>query len=246
MDEIQPARLVVGLGNPGSEYADTRHNVGFRVLDALAERLGLLFQSPSQLDGWTGPRGFTWARRPASSEVPPAYLLKPGTYMNRSGEIVAPFARWLARRGEMQVVEPDPPSTPDQGPSSNPDAGPSSTPDPGPSSTPDPSSILVVYDDLDLEPARLRLRPHGGHGGQNGMRDIIERLRTDGFPRLRVGIGRAGTDAARHVLSPFSSAEEEVVEVALQESCDALEAWIGGEDLSAVMTRFHSRWKGSG
>ena len=235
MDELQPARLVVGLGNPGSEYAGTRHNVGFRVLDALAERLGLLFQPPSRLDGWTGPRGFTWAQRPASPEAPPAYLLKPGTYMNRSGEIVAPFARWLARRGGLPAVAPEP-APPE-----------SDAPAPAPSRPePDPASILVVYDDMDLDPARLRLRPHGGHGGQNGMRDIIERLRTDGFPRLRVGIGRAGTDAARHVLSPFSPAELEVIEVASQEACDALEAWIGGEDVSDVMTRFHSRWKGSG
>ena len=103
-------RLVVGLGNPGSEYAGTRHNVGFAVLDHLAERLETLFRGPSKLDSWSGPRGFQWARADvpphaedasdeaddADGESRPAFLLKPGTYMNRSGDIVAPVARFLA------------------------------------------------------------------------------------------------------------------------------------------------------
>lgn len=227
-------RLVVGLGNPGSEYAGTRHNVGFAVLDLLAERLGTLFRGPSRLEGWTGPRGFEWARAdvapPPAGDEPapgdatrPAFLLKPGTYMNCSGDIVAPVARFLAKRGELPSL---PPAEGDA-------AGPP---------LPDPASILVVYDDMDLDVGRLRLRPHGGHGGQNGMRSIIHRLATDGFPRLRVGIGRSGTDAARHVLSPFHPSESELVGVAVQEAADVLEAWLGGEELAEVMTRFHSRW----
>ena len=110
---------------------------------------------------------------------------------------------------------------------------------------PDPASILVVYDDMDLDVGRLRLRPHGGHGGQNGMRSIIHRLETDGFPRLRVGIGRSGTDAARHVLSPFSPSESEDIAVSVAQATDALMAWMGGMDLADVMTRFHSRWNQS-
>ncbi|MDG1050159.1 MAG: aminoacyl-tRNA hydrolase, partial [Planctomycetota bacterium] len=70
------ARLVVGLGNPGAEYDGTRHNVGFAVLDHLAESRGLLFRGPSRLEGWTGPRGFEWARCPADGGE--AFLLKPG------------------------------------------------------------------------------------------------------------------------------------------------------------------------
>ena len=103
-------------------------------------------------------------------------------------------------------------------------------------------SILVVYDDMDLDVGRLRLRPHGGHGGQNGMRSIIHRLATDRFPRLRVGIGRAGTDAARHVLSPFSESERQEIEVSIAEATEALEAWLDGDEFTDVMTRFHSRW----
>ncbi len=94
------ARLIVGLGNPGKEYEGTRHNVGFRVLDHLAKKREVLFRGPSRLEGWDGPRGFEWARAPktsASADGLDAFLLKPGTYMNRSGDIVAPVARWLAQ-----------------------------------------------------------------------------------------------------------------------------------------------------
>ena len=222
------ARLVVGLGNPGAEYEGTRHNVGFDVLDHLAESRGLLFRGPSRLDGWTGPRGFEWARFPADGGE--AFLLKPGTFMNRSGDIVAPVARWLTRRGDLPAAEP---TSGDGGTTPEPvDAPPQ----------PSPASLLVVYDDMDLDVGRLRLRPHGGHGGQNGMRSIIHRLATDRFPRLRVGIGRSGTDAARHVLSAFSGPERQEVDVSIAEATEALEAWLEGEAFADVMTRFHSRW----
>jgi len=210
-------RLVVGLGNPGPEYAWTRHNAGFLVLDTLARRQGLLFARPNTLAGYDGPRGFAWARM----AEPSALLVKPETYMNRSGEVLAPLARWLVQRGELALA---------------PGAEASERP------TPDPSQVLVVYDDMDLAPGRLRLRPHGGAGGQNGMRSIIDRLGTDRFPRLRVGVGRPATDAARHVLEPIPEHEREEYGVAFEEATDALLAWLSGETLEDVMTRFHSRW----
>ncbi|MGB0331949.1 MAG: aminoacyl-tRNA hydrolase [Planctomycetota bacterium] len=223
------ARLVVGLGNPGAEYDGTRHNVGFAVLDHLAETRGSLFRGPSRLDGWTGPRGFEWAR--CSADGGEAFLLKPGTFMNRSGDIVAPVARWLVQRGELPALVHalDPGDEAIGGDRDRP-------------AQPSPDSILVVYDDMDLDVGRLRLRPHGGHGGQNGMRSIIHRLATDRFFRLRVGIGRAGTDAARHVLSAFSGPEGQEIEVSIAEATEAIEAWLDGEAFADVMTRFHSRW----
>lgn len=238
-------RLVVGLGNPGAEYAGTRHNVGFHVLDHLAGELGTLFRGPSKLTGWNGPRGFEWAQAPAPAansdadgfrdpaEARDVFLLKPGTFMNRSGDIVLPVARHLAKSGQLDWV-------------------PTVVSGPNDQSqqalegdlllAPDPASILVVYDDMDLDVGRLRLRPHGGHGGQNGMRSIIHRLTTDRFPRFRVGIGRSGTDAARHVLSPFSKVESESIGVSVAEASEAIMAWLSGEAFSDVMTRFHSRW----
>ncbi len=106
----------------------------------------------------------------------------------------------------------------------------------------DSNAILVVYDDMDLDLGRLRIRAFGGPGTHNGMRSIVASLGTDRFPRVRVGIGQARTDAARHVLARFSDAEMQDVEISVAEAADAIRAWLGGEDLESVMTRFHSRW----
>ena len=103
--------------------------------------------------------------------------------MNRSGQIVAPVARFLELASE---------------------------------------DLLVVYDDLDLELGRLRIRPHGSSGGHRGMRSIIEHLATDRFPRLRVGIGRKGTDAARYVLQPFPAEERVEAEISVAEAAEAI------------------------
>lgn len=196
-------RLVVGLGNPGADYVGTRHNVGFAVVDRIARSAGVLFQSGRMLEGYHGPGNFTWARR----TDPDAVLQKPESFMNRSGEVVAPLARLLA--GGQDV---------------------------------DPTRVLVVYDDLDLDLGRLRIRPHGGAGGHNGMRSIIERLGTDRFPRLRVGIGRPATDAARHVLARFSAKEQEEIDISVVQASEAIDDWLRTEDLEGCMTRFHSRW----
>lgn len=196
----RPRRIAFGLGNPGPEYSGTRHNVGFEVLDALAaSRPGLLFRSAAQLDGFQGARSFGCAL--AGDE---GYLLvKPETFMNRSGSAVAAVVAW--------------------------------------SGLP-PSECLVVYDDLDLDLGVVRMRPHGGHGGHNGMRSIIEALGANAFPRMRVGIGPAPTDAVRHVLGRFTPREREELDVSIAQAIEALSEWLGGEPIDRLMTRFHSRW----
>lgn len=192
-------KLVIGLGNPGPEYEGTRHNVGFRVADRLAAEERSIFQTARKLEGYAGPRSFTFAR---STRFDALYV-KPGTYMNLSGEVVAALSRELS-------VEP--------------------------------GSILVVYDDLDLPLGSLRIRPHGGAGTHNGMRSIVQFLASDRFPRLRVGIGPARTDAARHVLERFTDREEVEIEISSAEAAEAITAWLASGDLDGVMTRFHSRW----
>ena len=191
-------KLVVGLGNPGAEYAGTRHNVGFDVLDRLASQGKLLFAPARKLEGHAGSAPFEFARHASG-----ALLVKPLTYMNRSGSVVAELVSRFA-------VSPE--------------------------------EVLVVSDDFDLPLGALRIRPHGGPGTHNGMRSIVESLASDRFPRLRVGIGRAGTDAARHVLERFADAEREEIAISVAQAAEAIEAWLSEGDLSGVMTRFHSRW----
>lgn len=207
-------RIVVGLGNPGPEYEWTRHNVGFHVLDHLALHEGLLFQTARELETvlqvdlrepgghYGGPRKFRFARDFDAD----ALLVKPETFMNRSGDVVAPLARWAG-------VPPE--------------------------------DVLVVYDELDLDLGRLRLRPHGGAGGHNGMRSLIDCLGSDRFPRLRVGIGRPRTDAARHVLERFTESERPEIEISIAEASEAVLDWLTTGDIEGCMTRFHSRWNQS-
>lgn len=192
-----PMKLVVGLGNPGTEYEWTRHNIGFEVLQLLARGRQLLFHPGRKLDGFQGPAPFEYALHPRD-----ALLIKPLTFMNRSGVAVSALAQQLGIAVEQ---------------------------------------IMVVTDDFDLPFGRLRLRAHGGAGTHNGMRSIVDSLASDRFPRLRVGIGQAGTDAARHVLARFTPAEQVEIEISAAQAAEAIEAWLEGEDLARLMTRVHSR-----
>ena len=89
----------------------------------------------------------------------------------------------------------------------------------------------------------LRIRPHGGTGGHRGLQSIVEELGTDRFPRLRVGVGRPRTDAARHVLEALSERERTEAEITVAEAAEALAWWLAEGDLERCMTRFHSRWR---
>ncbi len=191
------SKLLVGLGNPGSEYEWTPHNLGFHVVELLARRGGQLFESAANLPGWEGPMEFTWSR------VSNALLVKPETYMNLSGDVVAPLVQWC-------------------------DA--------------EPGELMVVVDDIDLPFGSRRLRPHGGTGGHRGMKSIVERLGTNRFPRLRIGVGRPSTDAARHVLSRYSQEEQRAAEASVTEAAEAALDWLQHGDIEKCMTRFHSRW----
>ena len=196
-------KLVVGLGNPGPKYESTRHNAGFRVVDRIARRAGVLFRPGRDLGGYGGPAEFEFALVPPRGDGQGALLLKPQAFMNLSGAVVGPVLGWMEA---------------------------------------DPAQLLVVYDDLDLPLGKLRIRPHGGPGTHNGMRSIVDSLATERFPRLRVGIGPARTDAARHVLEPFTGDEEATMKVAVEEAADAIGDWLATGDLEACMSRYHSRW----
>jgi PTH1 family peptidyl-tRNA hydrolase len=193
-------KLVVGLGNPGPEYEWTPHNVGFHVVEHLAARGKQLFRPAAMLPGHVGPANFVWAPAPKGDGL----LLKPLTYMNLSGQAVAP----MVRRFGIPI-----------------------------------ENVFVVYDELDLPLGTLRIRPHGGTAGHRGMESIVMELGSDRFPRLRVGIGRPRTDAARHVLTKFTKDALVEAEIAVANASDALFDWLDKDDLEGTMTRFHSRWK---
>ncbi len=237
-----PARIVVGLGNPGSEYDWTRHNLGFHAVDQVAsEGGGLLFKSARKLSetadlrDYRGPMSFEWCHLAPSN----GWLIKPMTFMNRSGKVVGPLAQALLHVAVTEI--PEGPTDAEASQSIELSEGQGTEP---PVLTFDPSRLLVVYDDLDLPLGKLRLRPHGGHGGHNGMRSIIEHLGTNRFPRLRVGIGSPGTDAVRHVLETFPPAQRVEAEISVRESAEAILDWLEHGDFGKCMTRFHSRWNG--
>ncbi len=194
-DPVSPTKMVVGLGNPGPRYAATRHNIGFQCLELLARRHNIALDK-MQLKGMVG-QGWV-SRGDARAKV---ILVKPLTFMNLSGESVAPLARFY------QV---------------------------------DPADMLVIHDDLDLESGKLRLRPGGSSGGQNGIKSIIEKLGTQEFGRARVGIGRppGRMDPAAWVLQDFGPAEHELFAPLRERVVDAVEAWLF-EGMTAAMNRFN-------
>jgi PTH1 family peptidyl-tRNA hydrolase len=185
-------RLIVGLGNPGLQYDQTRHNVGFMALDALAERLGVTIRR----------KAFNALAEDVMLGDLKLVLLKPQQYMNRSGHALATAAGFYKLSSQ---------------------------------------EVMVVLDDLALPVGQLRIRAKGSAGGHNGLKDIIARLGTDAFARLRIGIGDSGTrDAADYVLSRFGADERAAIEQAVSRSVDALLFW-AQNGTEPAMNRYNSR-----
>lgn len=170
--------VIVGLGNPGPKHAADRHNVGFWLVDELASGAGQKFREEARLSA-------------AACQVQigghAVRLIKPGTFMNRSGHSV---------RRVMDFYQLA------------------------------PGQVLVVHDELDLPPGAARMKQGGGHGGHNGLRDIIANCSAE-FPRLRIGIGHPGhrDDVTDHVLHAPGKAEHARIAEAVTESIRALELW---------------------
>lgn len=184
--------LIVGLGNPGQKYAKNRHNVGFMAADRIAADHGFSpwrsrFQGEIS-EGRLGDRRVT--------------LLKPGTFMNLSGQSVGEAMRYL------KIV---------------------------------PERMIVLHDELDLAPGKLRLKTGGGHAGHNGLRSIHQHI-GEAYRRLRIGIGHPGHKdrVAGYVLSDFAKAEEPLLDDILRGISDGAAALAAGEDgrfMNAVAAR---------
>lgn len=185
--------LIVGLGNPGREYENTRHNAGFDALDALAEKLGTEVKEKKH-------RGLCGKGMIGIEKV---ILLKPQTYMNLSGESVRAAADFYKIDNE---------------------------------------HMIVLYDDIDLDVGKLRVRAKGSAGGHNGIKNIIAHMGTQEFPRVRIGVGAKPDrmDLADHVLGRFPQVERPVMEDAFEEAAEAAIA-IVEDGIDAAMNRFNRK-----
>lgn len=156
--------LIIGLGNPEEEYSKTRHNMGFNVINKIAEQYGIKINKSK----------FQGLYESAIIEGQKVMLIKPQTYMNLSGESVKQFVDFYKIPKE---------------------------------------EILVIYDDMDIEPGKIKIRKKGGAGGHNGMKSIIKMLGTEEFARIRTGIGRPihSGDDINYVIGAIP--EEEIPEL---------------------------------
>jgi PTH1 family peptidyl-tRNA hydrolase len=186
-------KMVVGLGNPGEEYAQTRHNIGFRVIDLLAEKLQISVKK-RKFSSRTGEGEFSDKK---------LILIKPWLFMNRSGQSVAAAVNFYK-----PAVQSD---------------------------------LLVITDDMALSPGKIRIRAKGTAGGHKGLADIIEKLGTDEFCRLRIGIGQSGEDwAVDFVLDEPTEEEKSRIEQAIEKAEEAVIFWLE-HNAEEAMNKFNSR-----
>jgi PTH1 family peptidyl-tRNA hydrolase len=184
--------LVVGLGNPGDEYARTRHNVGAEAVELLATRHGAKLKKGKE-------RARVDQVRVGGKLIA---LAIPLTYMNDSGEAVG----LLARRYGVE-----------------------------------PGQVVIVHDELDLPVATLKVKSGGGLAGHNGLRSIKSHLHSDGFQRVRIGVGKPVSKerGADHVLNKFSKRERVEIDVTIEQAADAVEM-IASDGVDATMNRFNT------
>lgn len=189
-DEVS-RKLLVGLGNPGAKYEGTRHNIGFDALDRLAQRFGIAVTR----------RKFNSFYETAVIQGEDVALLKPQSYMNRSGQPVQG-----ARQFFNVPVE----------------------------------DLIVLHDDIDLEVGQLKLKVGGGHGGHNGLRDIIAKSGGEkGFIRVRLGVGRPRHgDVTDHVLGRFGADEQVEIDELIERACDAVELMLS-DGVVAAQNAYH-------
>ncbi|NKB62100.1 MAG: aminoacyl-tRNA hydrolase [Gammaproteobacteria bacterium] len=185
--------LIAGLGNPGNQYAETRHNVGFWFLERLQTEFHFQMTSEKKFKAAVGSFSFN------GNQV---RVVAPQTFMNLSGQSVAPLAAFY------RIT---------------------------------PSEILVIHDELDLEPGAVRLKSGGGHGGHNGLRDIIPKVGGADFLRLRIGIGHPGSarDVSGYVLGRPTRQDQTLIEDGMERAIHLMPGILSGE-YQKVMNDLHT------
>ena len=169
-------KIVAGLGNPGSQYADTPHSVGFETVDRIAADVGA---------AWEEKRAFRCLMARCVVAGQPVILVKPQTFMNLSGESIAPVVKYHNATS---------------------------------------ADLVVVQDDIDLPVGRIRIRKGGSHGGHNGIRNIIERLGSGDFLRVKIGVGKDRSDVVGHVLGKFDPETRKIMDEVVSRAASAVES----------------------
>jgi len=190
--------LIVGLGNPGTKYSRTRHNVGFEAIELLATRLN------ATLKAGRDRALFAEVNTTANAQTKHLLLAMPTTFMNESGNAVGPLARRYAIS--------------------------------------DPLKIIIVHDELDLEPGVVKIKSGGGLAGHNGLASITQHLKTQDFLRVRIGVGKPPSkeQGGDHVLSKIPARERELLDISVQVAADAVQL-IVAEGLVAAMRNINAR-----
>lgn len=183
--------LIVGLGNPGREYKDTRHNIGFLTIDALAKAIDIKLSKVQN-------KAIIGLGKINGKKV---VLAKPQTYMNLSGQAVVGLLHFYKIPKE---------------------------------------NLIIIHDDIDLPFGTIRIRPKGGSAGQKGLGSTIDKLGSQDFARMRLGVGRppGQMDAKDYVLQRFSKDEEEFLHAFLEKGCEAVKEFVQN-GLDAAMTRYN-------
>jgi PTH1 family peptidyl-tRNA hydrolase len=183
-----PIRLIVGLGNPGEEYANTRHNAGAWFAEKVAHQFQLSFRRETKFKGLCSNFLF---------EDQKIHILIPDTFMNHSGQAVKLISDFF------KIL---------------------------------PENILIAHDELDLPVGDTRLKFAGGHGGHNGLRDIIAHLHTHDFYRLRIGIAHPGhkDGVLDYVLKNPSREDRKIIDETLEQSCSVLDYLLMGQNEKAM------------
>ena len=186
--------IITGLGNPGSKYAHTRHNVGFDAIDKLAEK----YQIRIDTKKFKGEYGMGYI------EGQKVILLKPQTYMNLSGECLQEMISYFK-------IDPE-------------------------------EELIVLFDDISLNPGLIRIRKKGSAGGHNGIKNIILHCGTQNFKRVKIGVGEKpkNWDLADYVLSRFPDEERTLVEEAIEHTADAVKMMLMDE-VEAAMNKYNRK-----
>lgn len=182
--------LIVGLGNPENDYGNTRHNMGFNVINKISSRFDIPV-SKSKFKGIYGIGEICGKK---------IMLLKPQTYMNLSGESVREAKDFYKI---------------------------------------DIENVLVIYDDIDLEPGTIRIRKSGGPGTHNGMKSVVHNLVSEKFPRIRVGIGKpVNGDLIEYVIGAINDEDKEALSSGVELAADAVELFLK-ENIDSAMNKFN-------